>query len=358
MGKTSRMTFQESDLPLNSPESDLLPNSSEELNQFLSHELRTSLTSIHGALKILQSGQFEVASDKGKRLLEIALSNTCRLIRLTYAIENQPRSPSELISEVSIARFRMEAELNLALKRQEFQLYYQPIVLIETRQILGFEALIRWRHPNRGWVAPSEFIPVAEEVGLVHAIGLWVLREASHQLKLWQEQFSNPELTVSINLSTLQLSEPRLVEQVQQILQETGVAIPSIRLEITESAFLENSEIAITVLQLLKALGLQLYIDDFGTGYSSLARLQDWPIDVLKIDNSFVRNQKWTIVEVIMLLAKSLAVEVIAEGVETVEALTKLQQLGCKYCQGYLFSKPVAAEIASKLLESSELPKT
>ncbi len=325
--------------------------SSQELNQLISHELRTPLTSIQGALRLLQAGYLSSFSQKSQRLLEIALNNTNRLIRLTQAIENQPVPSASVISSAAMAQFRLEIELQKALKREEFLLFYQPIVETQTSEIIGFEALIRWQHPTRGLVSPVEFIPLAEEIGLIHPIGLWVLREACRQLQTWQQQMpQHPPISVSVNLSTLQLSQPNLAEQVDQILQQTQLPASSLRLEITESAFLENSRVAIASLEKLKSLGVQLYIDDFGTGYSCLARLQDWPIDVLKIDQTFVRTQKWNMIRAIMLLAQSLNVDVIVEGVETAEDLAQLQQLGCQYSQGYFFSHPVDAIAARELI--------
>ncbi len=325
--------------------------SSQELNQLISHELRTPLTSIQGALRLLQVGYLSSFSQKSQRLLDIALNNTNRLIRLTQAIENQPVPSASVISSAAMARFRLETELQKALKREEFVLFYQPIVETQTCEIIGFEALIRWQHPTRGLVSPVEFIPLAEDIGLIHPIGLWVLREACRQLQTWQQQMPHyPPLSVSVNLSTLQLSQPNLVEQVDQILQQTQLPASSLRLEITESAFLENSSSAIATLERLKSLGVQLYIDDFGTGYSCLGRLQDWPIDVLKIDQTFIRTQKWNMIQAIMLLAKSLNVDVIVEGVETSEDLAQLQQLGCQYAQGYFFSHPVDATAARQFI--------
>jgi EAL domain-containing protein (putative c-di-GMP-specific phosphodiesterase class I) len=322
----------------------------EDINQLISHELRTPITSIQAALRLLQTGQLGNLSTKGRRLLDIALNNTNRLLRLTQILENQPLSASLSSLEV-IERFRLEKDLYKALKQDEFILFYQPIVSTENAQITGFEALIRWRHPRRGWVTPAEFIPLAEEIGLIQLIGDWVLHQACQQLESWRQEFPlHPSFNMSVNLSTLQLSDPLLSERVQEILQQTHLDAKSLQLEITESAFLENSTTAITNLQNLKQQGVRLHIDDFGTGYSSLSRLQDWPIDVLKIDNSFVRSGKWNMIQAIMMLANSLNVEVIAEGVETEQDWVQLQQLGCPYLQGFLFSRPVDSQAASLLL--------
>ncbi|HEY9659296.1 MAG TPA: EAL domain-containing protein, partial [Allocoleopsis sp.] len=181
------------------------------------------------------------------------------------------------------ARSRLATNLRLALEREEFQVHYQPIMPLKKGKISGFEALIRWQHPEQGWIAPAKFIPLAEETGLIIDIGRWVLREACQQLRLWQQQFPiDPPLMMSVNLAAQQLAQPDLVEQVQQILQETELDPHTLKLEITESAIMEKPERATSTLQKLKALGIQISVDDFGTGYSSLAYLYQFPIDTLK----------------------------------------------------------------------------
>ena len=332
------------------PQEVLPSQQTDQLTSFISQELRTPLTSLRGALGLIHSGKLDSLPGQSKHLLEIAINNTNRLIRLTAAIENTSVIPAIMMTTTAINRLRLETDLFLALDRQEFKLVYQPIVNVETNQISGFEALVRWQHPRQGFISPTEFIPLAEETGLIHTLGLWVLRKACSQLSAWQQQLpNNPPLSMSVNISSLQLSEPNLVEQIQQILHQTNLTPNSLRLEITESTLNEHWEKAIASLWELKNLGIQLYIDDFGTGYSSLSRLQDFPLDTLKIDRSFISGQKWDIIRVIMLLASSLELEVIAEGVETVEELEKIKELGCKYIQGYLFSKPVDAQKAIAL---------
>lgn len=328
----------------------------DELTSLFSHELRTPLTSIRGALGLLLSGRLGTLPQQSQRLLEIAANNTDRLVRLTTVIESDLERPLNLLTATAIARFQLEKDLQLALKHQEFQLYYQPIVALETDQITGFEVLVRWQHPQRGLISPAEFIPLAEETGLIQPLGVWVLREACYQLKSWQQQFPrNSPLTMSVNFSSKQLSQPNIVEKVEQILQETGVVSGSLRLEITESAIMENPVEASATLHQLKSLGIQLYMDDFGTGYSSLSRLHDLPIDVLKIDRVFVSQNKWNIIWTIMILALSLGLEVIVEGVETAEELAQLRMLGCKHVQGYFFSKPVNKETAEALICSDSI---
>ncbi len=256
----------------------------------------------------------------------------------------------------AVALLQLETDLRRAIERQEFILHYQPVVSFKTNQITSFEALIRWQHPERGLVSPLEFIPVAEETGLITLIGWWVLREACRQLRLWQIEFSTlAPLSISVNLSGKQFSQPNLVEQIAEILQETNLDASSLKLEITESAIMENVEEASAMLGQLRKLGIELYMDDFGTGYSSLSYLRRFPIDTLKIDRSFVSqmtvdNEHIEIVRTIVMLAHNLSMNVIAEGVETAEQLTQLKSLQCEYGQGYFFSKPVDAQQARSLI--------
>jgi diguanylate cyclase (GGDEF)-like protein len=260
--------------------------------------------------------------------------------------------------EKAVERFQLETDLRRAIERQQFQVYYQPIVSLELGKITGFEALVRWIHPTRGMVSPMEFIPLAEETGLIGLIDWWVLRQACTQLGLWQQAWATETpLTMSVNLSGLQLSQLGMLERIDQILRETGVEGRNLKLEITESGLLKNAPCGTVILQQLKALGVQLSIDDFGTGYSSLARLHQLPIDTLKIDRSFVSqmgndSESLEIVRAIMTLAHTLDMDVIAEGVETSQQLTQLRSLQCEYGQGYFFSKPVDSHSAGELLAS------
>jgi len=256
----------------------------------------------------------------------------------------------------AVELLQLETDLWLAIERQEFRLHYQPIVSLKTGWITGFEALLRWQHPQRGLVSPAEFIPVAEETGLILPIGQWVLHEACRQLRLWQLQFiSHPPLTISVNISGKQFSQPALVEQISQTLQQTNLDAHSLKLEITESILMDNSESAIAMLSKLKAMNVQLYMDDFGTGYSSLSYLHRFPIDQLKIDSSFISTmdidgEHSTIVQTIIALAHNLGMDVTAEGIEGAGQLIQLRKLGCEYGQGYFFSKPVDREAAGALL--------
>jgi EAL domain-containing protein (putative c-di-GMP-specific phosphodiesterase class I) len=242
-----------------------------------------------------------------------------------------------------------------------FTVYYQPIVSLKTGLVVGFEALVRWLHPERGLVSPMEFIAMAEETGLIMPLGLWVLSESCRQIIKWQNlqlPVAKSLLTIAVNLSGRQFSEPDSIEQIKQVLLETGVDTRCLKLEITESVVMEDGEAAATMLSQLKDLGIELCIDDFGTGYSSLSYLHKFPIHTLKIDRSFVSRigaagENLEIVRAIVMLARSLGMEVVAEGVETPVQLAQLRGLGCEYGQGYFFSRPLDSEAATALLSRS-----
>lgn len=242
-----------------------------------------------------------------------------------------------------------------------FVVHYQPIVCLKSGLVGGFEALVRWVHPERGLVSPIEFIAMAEETGLIIPLGLWVLSESCRQIIKWQSlklPVANSRLTVAVNLSGRQFSQPELIEQIKQVLQQTGVNPHCLKLEITESVVMEDGAAATTVLSQLKELGINLSIDDFGTGYSSLSYLHKFPIDTLKIDRSFVsrigeKGENLEIVKAIVMLARSLRMEVVAEGVETAVQLAQLRAIGCEYGQGYFFSKPLDSDAATALLSRS-----
>ena len=257
-------------------------------------------------------------------------------------------------------RLQLEAELRRAIDKEEFYLNYQPIICLKTNKIAGFEALVRWNHPQRGFVSPVEFIPIAEDTGLIISLGKWILESAFHQLSVWQTQFpSNPPLMMSINLSGNQLAQENLVEIIQQLLNATGINPQTIKLEITESVAMQDVEAAISVLLQLRSLNLQISIDDFGTGYSSLSYLHRFPINTLKIDRSFVSHmtdadEDAAIVKTIIMLSDNLGMDVVAEGIETKSQQLKLLRLGAEYGQGYLFSKPLDSDNASKLLKEGK----
>ncbi len=260
--------------------------------------------------------------------------------------------------ENAVARLQLETDLRRAINRNELRIYYQPIVSLEDWRIAGFEALVRWQHPQHGPVSPTQFIPLAEETGLIIPIGQWVLTESLRQLRVWQQMFpSEPPLTMSVNLSARQLSQSDLIERISKTLEETGVEAHSLKIEITESAIIENIETSAMILKELKALGIKLSLDDFGTGYSSLSYLHRFPIDTLKIDRSFVTRMSMPknseIIRTIISLAVNLGMDVIAEGVETREQVIQLTGLNCEYVQGYLLSKPVDGETMRALIQET-----
>jgi diguanylate cyclase (GGDEF)-like protein/PAS domain S-box-containing protein len=256
----------------------------------------------------------------------------------------------------AVERQSIEESLRRALERQEFAVHYQPKINLSTGQITGAEALIRWTHPTRGPVSPAQFIPIAEDSGLIVPIGSWVLREACKQLRAWADA-GLPTATIAVNVSAMEFRQETFLEDVFGILQETGVDPKSLELELTESVLMKRAESVASVLQELRARGVQIAVDDFGTGYSSLSYLRKFPIDALKIDQSFIRQitatpDDATIVSAIISMGRSMNLRVIAEGVETQEELAFLQAHQCHEAQGYYFSKPVLPRQFAKLLET------
>ncbi|HET9982563.1 MAG TPA: bifunctional diguanylate cyclase/phosphodiesterase [Longimicrobiales bacterium] len=260
----------------------------------------------------------------------------------------------------AVALLEMEMALRRALEREEFRLFYQPIVALDTQSIIGFEALLRWEHPELGLLAPDEFLQVAEETGLMVPIGWWSLREACRAAREWRQGAeTDPALVVSVNLSGRQLLIPDLAAQIRRTLEETGLDGRALRLEISESDMVERAGSVQRTLRELRALGVRLCIDDFGTGYSSLSYLQDYDIDVLKIDGRFTSllggpAEDAEMVKAILLMAHSLGLSAIAEGVETTAQVNDLVQLGCGLAQGHLFSRPVRAREVLELLKGSK----
>lgn len=250
----------------------------------------------------------------------------------------------------AVSRLKLETDLRGAMDREEFRVHYQPIVSLRDCRIIGFEALLRWQRPGFGLVMPGEFVPVAEETGLILFSGLWVLREACRQMRAWNLQFpSDPAFTVAVNLSGKQFAQPDLVSQVGHILREACLDPHYLKLELTESVTMRDVERAAQILGELKTLGVRLSMDDFGTGYSSLSYLRRFPLDTLKIDRSFVSEmensgESRAIVQMIMSLGRSLGMEMVAEGVETAKQVSLLKSLGCEYAQGYFFSEPIDQE--------------
>jgi EAL domain-containing protein (putative c-di-GMP-specific phosphodiesterase class I) len=256
----------------------------------------------------------------------------------------------------AVERQSLEADLRLALENREFELHYQPKVSLETGAIMGVEALIRWHHPRRGLVPTAQFIPVAEACGVIVPIGQWVLREACRQTRAWRDA-GLPPIRIAINVSPLELREKDFVATVRAILTETGLEPCYLELELTETFLMQDATVTAAVLQALKDLGVMLALDDFGTGYSSLSHLQRFPIDTLKIDQSFVRDlvtdaDDASIVSAVISMGESLHMRVVAEGVETRDQVVFLQEHSCPEGQGYYFSRPVVAGQLTRLLGS------
>lgn len=254
---------------------------------------------------------------------------------------------------------RMESDLRKALDREEFSVFYQPIVSLENFNTVGVEALLRWHHPEYGLIRPDLFIPLAEETGLITELGLWVFETACAQLRYWQTKFlHHAELGMNINVSPIQLRQQRLVNRVQDIIEKTGIKPTTCRIEITESAMMQDPEAALNVLNDLKHLQVLLYVDDFGTGYSSLSYLQKFPIDALKIDKSFISGLEQSgksaqIVEAIIALGKAFDLRIVAEGVETEYQLSLLTAAHCHHVQGYIFSRPYDSKTIEKFLSTA-----
>jgi EAL domain-containing protein (putative c-di-GMP-specific phosphodiesterase class I) len=262
------------------------------------------------------------------------------------------------MKEATIEFLELRNDLRHALDRDEFCLFYQPIIDLETGAIVCLEALIRWNHPTRGLVPPVAFIPVAEETGLIIPVGEWVLRTACRQIKVWREQ--GAKVIIAVNLSARQIRDAGFADVVSAIIKETQVEPDSIELEITESVIMEDWEIAERTLAKIKALGVRLVLDDFGTGYSSLSYLHRIPVDKLKIDRSFLAQasvdiEQSSIVRTIIELAKGLEIDVVAEGIETQSQFAQLRNMKCKLGQGYLFARPLDERAAGNLIMGDTL---
>jgi diguanylate cyclase (GGDEF)-like protein len=307
----------------------------------------------------LQNQNIFTSASIGIVFSSIEYSNSADLMRdadiAMYRAKDKGRARYTIFDQTmydeTLKLVELENNLRFALERGELNMHYQPIISLDTNQLVGFEALIRWQHPERGAISPVEFIPIAEDTGLILDIGEWLLRESCQQLQTWRKQFASiPEidsLKMSINLASQQLQEPEFINKLDQILLETGLDGSSLRLEITESVLIEPEGSIQTTLRQIKNRNIKLSIDDFGTGYSSLSYLRRFPIDNLKIDRSFIHqmnfdSENFEIVRLIITLAKTLGMKTISEGVETALQLNQLKGLGCEFAQGYLFSIPLA----------------
>ncbi len=255
----------------------------------------------------------------------------------------------------------LETDLRKAIGGKEFELHYQPIVSMDTGAVIGFEALIRWNHPTRGLIMPDTFIPIAEDTGLIIPIGRWVLQEACFDLMRWQKTYEyQPPLFMSVNISSKQFLRPKLLEEIRQILSKSGLPPEQLKLEITETALMENTNDTVPLIEQLKKSGIKIVIDDFGTGYSSMSYLQRLPVDTLKVDRSFISkmtgisDENKKIVETIIALAHELDMNVVAEGVETREQHSVLSGMKCQLAQGFLFSKPLHKEKLEELLANMD----
>ncbi|GAB4460355.1 MAG: EAL domain-containing protein [Elainellaceae cyanobacterium] len=279
-----------------------------------------------------------------------------------YRAKTQGKARYEIFNPVMhqevLKRLHLESDLRQALKQQEFVLHYQPIVSLSSGTLAGFEALVRWQHPQQGLVPPDEFIPIAEETGLIVPLGQWVLTEACRQLAEWQHQFVKmPPMRVSVNLSVKQLQEPGLLTYIDEVLAQSGLSGASLTLEITESMLIDNAETVITLLNELRSRSINIDIDDFGTGYSSLGYLRRLPIHALKIDRTFTYNLALNadIVKAIIALGHALSLDIVAEGIETSEQATLLNALNCEYGQGYYLGRPLSLGEVQQWLNESQI---
>ena len=261
----------------------------------------------------------------------------------------------EKMHREAVDRLTLENDLRRAVERGEILVHYQPILAMRTQQLLGFEALARWNHPKRGWITPNEFIPLAEETGIIIPLGVWVLEKACRQLAQWQS--GRPELsqlTMSVNLSRKQLVCAELLSNLRRVLAETKIRPENLKLEITESTIMENPDKAVKILQEIQDMGVQLQIDDFGTGYSSLSCLHHFPLDGLKIHREFVSgvtsHSQAAVLKTVVSLAHNLHIPLVAEGIETPEQIAALEAMGCDQAQGYLFAMPMDAQDAGEFI--------
>ncbi len=329
-----------------------------EVRSFASAPIRSSDGQILGALTVFScQPRRQMALDERRMLESLAemVASQLELRKLRRNISTNRLRPTANLKALS-KTWPRPCDLRHALERHEFVLYYQPEIELATRKIIGVEALIRWAHPERGMVSPMDFIPMAEESGLILPIGDWGLSEACAQIQTWNLlEHGGGSPRVCVNLSARQFSREGLADHVEALLHQTGISSRQLGLEMTESSLISDTSTALEVLGSLRRLGVSLLMDDFGTGYSSLNYLHSFPFDVLKIDRSFVGrmaggDQAFQIVRTIVELARVLGMDVVAEGIETVQQYRLLRDLGCRYGQGFLFARPLPAEAVTHLL--------
>lgn len=312
-------------------------------------------TTIHGQ-PVYPSASLGIASSTGAYASAIEIMRDADLAMYRAKLEGRSRVKifDRSLHEAACNKLSLESDLRNALQHREFVLLYQPVVELEAHRLVGFEALVRWKRPDGEMIAPTEFIPLAEETGLIVPIGQWIMEEAFSASARWRRLCgSNPPPTLSVNVSPVQFNQPDFVGQVCKAICSTGVEPADVRLEITETVTVEDDSRTVAVLEQLRAIGVRVSMDDFGTGYSSLSYLHKLPFDALKIDRSFVQSihdKGAGIVQSIVSLANNLRLEVIAEGPETQEQVDELRRLGCSYAQGYFFFKPMEEAEAIQLL--------
>jgi EAL domain-containing protein (putative c-di-GMP-specific phosphodiesterase class I) len=319
---------------------------------------------------VVKGRELSVGGSIGIALHEGAAASTDDLLRdadaAMYCAKSRGRDRFELFEPSMHTRavelFELNTDLQKGLDQGQFVLHYQPILDLAAQELRGVEALVRWQHPERGLLAPAEFIPVAEQTGLIVPLGLWVLREACRQMKAWRDAFPERQPSLSVNLSPRQLYETDLVRQVRGVLDETRLDPGALILEITEGALLQGVEETKRKLAHLKTLGVRLAIDDFGSGSSTLAYLGEFPVDILKIDRSFIRGMSDNpeegriLVQAILDLARALHLDTVAEGIELQEQRAALLTSGCASGQGFLFAKPVTSDRIAGLLGGMDMP--
>jgi diguanylate cyclase (GGDEF)-like protein len=309
---------------------------------------------VRASMGIALSGDEQLTADELIRNADLAL----------YAAKRQGRDRFELFDQsmhkAAVQQVSLEVDLRHAVENEEFTLHYQPVVELSTQAIIGVEALLRWQHPSRGLVLPAEFIPIAEETGLIVPIGRWVLREACRQARMWQADSPVPlPVRIGVNISVKQLEDPGFVVDVAQALRDSGLAPEALILEITEAILAQNLTVTGEVLMRMKQLGVRVAVDDFGVGYSSLNNLRRLPVDIVKIDKSFVASltqpEEMALTSAIVALSKALNLQTLAEGIEHAEEAGELRALGCDAGQGYFFAKPIDAAQMGEVLRAARL---